>query len=542
MNAQNARTTKRPAPKGKRRFLTRKRILLTLLALFLAGVATVAVAWVAIGIPTPNQLAEAQASIVYYSDGKTEMDRITQMDGNRESVPLSKVPVHVQHALLAAEDRSFYQNSGVSPTGIGRALVAAIKGGPTQGGSTITQQYVKNYFLTQDQTLTRKGKELIISLKIDQQKSKSEILADYLNTIYYGRGAYGIQTASKAYFDKDVSQLTVSEGALLASVIRGPGFYDPSLGAQQKKNAQARVNYVLDGMQAEGWLTPAQRAKAKFPTVISPKAKKTKGGSIGYITADVQQELRSKLRLTDAEVDRGGLRITTTINKQAQDAAVKAVQDNMPTGPGTSTLHAGLAAVEPGNGAVVAMYGGKDYTKVQLNSATAATMQAGSTFKAFGLIAALEQGISTHTTFPGYSPQTFPEFGKGKDGGDPQLRRRAVRQHRPADRHGALGQHRLRPAQHRGRRRQDARGGDRGRRAGRHPRPGGQPLQHLRYGEPARHRHGQRLRDDRGQGHAGHAVPGQEGHQRRRLGELQGRRSRPRSPSTRTWPSTPPRR
>ena len=299
MNAQNARTTKRPAPKGKRRLLTRKRILLTLLALFLAGVATVAVAWVAIGIPTPNQLAEAQASIVYYSDGKTEMDRITQVDGNRESVPLSKVPVHVQHALLAAEDRSFYQNKGVSPTGIGRALVAAVKGGPTQGGSTITQQYVKNYFLTQDQTLTRKGKELIISLKIDQQKSKSEILADYLNTIYYGRGAYGIQTASKAYFDKDVSKLTVSEGALLASVIRGPGFYDPSLGAQQKKNAQARVTYVLDGMQAEGWLTPAQRAKAKFPQVISPKAKKTKGGSIGYITADVQQELR-----TQAQADR----------------------------------------------------------------------------------------------------------------------------------------------------------------------------------------------------------------------------------------------
>ena len=415
MNAQNARTTKRPAPKGKRRLLTRKRILLTLLALFLAGVATVAVAWVAIGIPTPNQLAEAQASIVYYSDGKTEMDRITQVDGNRESVPLSKVPVHVQHALLAAEDRSFYQNKGVSPTGIGRALVAAVKGGPTQGGSTITQQYVKNYFLTQDQTLTRKGKELIISLKIDQQKSKSEILADYLNTIYYGRGAYGIQTASKAYFDKDVSQLTVSEGALLASVIRGPGFYDPSLGAQQKKNAQARVNYVLDGMQAEGWLTPAQRAKATFPTGHLPQGQEDQGpGRSATSPRTCSRSCAAKLRLTDAELDRGGLRITTTINKQAQDAAVKAVQDNMPTGPGTSTLHAGLAAVEPGNGAVVAMYGGKDYTKVQLNSATAATMQAGSTFKPFGLIAALEQGISTHTTFPGYSPQTFPEFGDGQ--------------------------------------------------------------------------------------------------------------------------------
>ena len=422
MNAQNARTgarpSKRPAPRttGWRRFFTRKRVLLTLLGLFLAGVATVAVAWVAIGIPSPNQLAEAQASVIYYADGKTEMDRITQVDGNRESVPLSKVPVHVQHAVLAAEDRSFYQNKGVSPTGIGRAIVAAVKGGPTQGGSTITQQYVKNYFLTQDQTLTRKGKELIISLKIDQQKSKSEILADYLNTIYYGRGAYGIQTASKAYFNKDVSQLTVSEGALLAAVVRGPGYYDPSLGAQQKKNAQARVNYVLDGMQAEGWLTPAQRAKATFPKVVSAKARRHKPGSIGYITADVQQELRTKLKLTQAELDRGGLRITTTIDKSAQDAAVKAVQDNMPTGPGTSTLQAGLAAIKPGDGAVVAMYGGKDYTKIQLNSATGATMQAGSTFKPFGLIAALEQGISTHTTYPGWSPQTFPEFGAGDKG------------------------------------------------------------------------------------------------------------------------------
>ena len=140
MNAKNTRTagrpTRRPAPrpKGWRRFFTRKRILLTLLGLFLAGVAVVAVAWVAIGVPSPNQLAEAQASVIYYADGKTEMDRITQVDGNRESVPLSKVPVHVQHAVLAAEDRSFYQNSGVSPTGIGRAIVAAVKGGPTQGG------------------------------------------------------------------------------------------------------------------------------------------------------------------------------------------------------------------------------------------------------------------------------------------------------------------------------------------------------------------------------------------------------------------------
>ncbi len=130
----------------------------------------------------------------------------------------------------------------------------------------------------------------------------------------------------------------------------------------------------------------------------------------------MQQELRTKLKLTEAELDRGGLRITTTIDKPAQDAAVQAVQDNMPTGPGTSTLQTGLVAIKPGDGAIVAMYGGKDYSKIQLSSATGATMQAGSTFKPFGLIAALEQGISTHTTFPGWSPQRFPEFGAGDKG------------------------------------------------------------------------------------------------------------------------------
>ena len=228
--------------------------------------ATVAVAWVRSAIPSPNQLAEAQASIIYYADGKTEMDRITQVDGNRESVPLSKVPVHVQHAVLAAEDRSFYQNSGVSPTGIGRAIVAAVKGGPTQGGSTITQQYVKNYFLTQDQTLTRKGKELIISLKIDQQKSKSEILADYLNTIYYGRGAYGIQTAVQGLLRQGrLPAHRRARARCWPSVVRGPGYYDPSLGAQQKQNAQARVDYVLDGMVSRGLAHPGPARQGDVP-------------------------------------------------------------------------------------------------------------------------------------------------------------------------------------------------------------------------------------------------------------------------------------
>jgi membrane peptidoglycan carboxypeptidase len=396
--------------KGSRKKRWAKGLGIAALAGFLLAVVAFFVAYSLVDTPKPNDLANAQASIIYYADGKTELDRISEV--NRESVALSKVPKAVQEAHLAAEDRNFYQNSGISPTGIARAVWVGLKGGATQGGSTITQQYVKNYFLTQDQTLSRKGREIIISIKIAKQQSKSTILENYLNTIYYGRGAYGIQTASKAYFNKDVSKLTPSEGAFLASVIRGPSFYDPALGAEQKANAQARWTYVMDGMVSQGWLTPAQRAAAKFPTVLkAPKATGASGPN-GYIVDAVKRELRSKLKLTDADIDKGGYKVVTTIDKRTQAAAVAAVKDRMPTGKGTTTLRVGLTSIKPGDGAVVAMYGGADYQKNQFNTATMATMQAGSTFKIFALLAALSQDkpISTHTKFSGRSPQYFKEF------------------------------------------------------------------------------------------------------------------------------------
>jgi membrane peptidoglycan carboxypeptidase len=387
-------------------------VLLVLLGLFLFGVTGLVVAFAMVSVPPPNALADAQASIIYYAGGRTEMARISEV--NRESVPLSQVPPHVQHALLAAEDRSFETNNGVSPSGIARSLMVALKGGPTQGGSTITQQYVKNYFLTQDRTISRKAKEFIISIKIDQQEDKDTILINYLNTIYYGRGAYGIQTASKAYFGHDASKLTVAEGALLASVIRGPSYYDPGLGATERANVTQRMKYVLDGMVSQGWLTPAERAKASaFPRTIT-RAKIVKTGPVGYIKNEVKRELISKLELSQDEIDRGGLRIVTTINKKAQESAVRAVNENMPSSSLKQTdakaLHVGLTAIRPNDGAIVAMYGGKDFGVVQYNSSTDAILQAGSTFKAFGMLAAGQKDISTKTTFKGYSPQYFPEF------------------------------------------------------------------------------------------------------------------------------------
>jgi len=379
-----------------------------LVGLFVLGCIGLGVAYATINVPSPNQLADAQASIVYYDDGKTEMARISEV--NRQSVPLQQVPDHVQKALLAAEDRSFYSNSGVSPTGIARAVWQALRGGSRQGGSTITQQYVKNYFLSSDQTLTRKFKEMVISVKIDQQQSKDQILENYLNTIYYGRGAYGIETAARAYFAKDVGQLTVSEAAVLASVIRGPSLYDPGLGAKQVQNVTSRMGYVLDGMVSEGWLAPEERAKATLPRFAPPQPSKALTGPSGYVVDSVRKELKSRLKLTDADIDRGGLRIRTTIQKKAQDGAVQAMDNNLPKDDTAKDLYAGLVAVRPGDGAVVAMYGGKDYQARQFSSATDAVMQAGSTFKPFCLIAGLQQGISTRTMFDGNSPIKFPQF------------------------------------------------------------------------------------------------------------------------------------
>jgi membrane peptidoglycan carboxypeptidase len=381
-----------------------------ILALFLLGVAAVGIAYARIQPPTPNELATAQASIVYYSDGKTEMARLSDAEGNRESVPLSKVPDHMQKAMLAAEDQNFYQNNGISPTGIARAVFVAIKGGQaTQGGSTITQQYVKNYFLTADRTLSRKAREILLAVKIDQQQTKDQILENYLNTIYYGRGAYGIQTASKAYFNKDVSKLTPAESAFLAAVIRGPSLYDPALGDKQAANAKERSGYILDAMVKKGWLTQAERAAATFPKFY-PYRPRTQSGPTGYLTQMVKIEVVNTYKIPQADIDRGGLRIVSTVDRAKQADMVKAVKEERPKG--TPSVHVGMASIKPGDGAIVALYGGEDYMKRQQNSATQDKMQAGSTFKIFTLIAALQSGdFSLNSRLSGASPQYFKEFG-----------------------------------------------------------------------------------------------------------------------------------
>ena len=222
-------------------------------------------------IPDVNDVSRSETSIMYFADGKTELARVSAV--NREWIGLDEIPEHIRNAMLSAEDRGFYQNPGISPTGLGRAVWSAVRGEATQGGSTITQQYVKNSRLNAERTFSRKLSEIVISLKIERELSKDQILENYLNTIYYGRGTFGINTAAKAYFNKDVRDLTVGEAALLASVVNGPSLFDPSIGPQNLARAKGRVAYVLDGMVENGWLSADQRARTAFPTVIKPGAR-----------------------------------------------------------------------------------------------------------------------------------------------------------------------------------------------------------------------------------------------------------------------------
>jgi membrane peptidoglycan carboxypeptidase len=234
-------------------------VLLTVLGLVLLGATAFVVGYLTTDIPDPNKDFTAQTTFVYYADGRTEIGSFASQ--NRTSIPLSDVPKHVQQAVIAAEDRSFYTNKGIDPKGILRALFSNATGNSTQGASTITQQYVKVFYLSQERTLTRKVKEAFVSLKLQREQSKNEILQGYLNTIYFGRGAYGVQAASRAYFDKDAKQLTVPEGAVLASVLNSPTALDPATGADARARLLGRYQYVLSGMADQGDITAAQAAR-----------------------------------------------------------------------------------------------------------------------------------------------------------------------------------------------------------------------------------------------------------------------------------------
>jgi membrane peptidoglycan carboxypeptidase len=374
---------------------------------FIAGTTLFAFAYFTVSIPDANAFVNSQSTIIQYSNGE-EIGRVGSE--NRQIVPLAKIPMNVRNAVLAAEDRSFYSNRAFSVTGIARAVINNLRGGSLQGGSTITQQYAKTAFLTPERTIQRKIKELVIAIKLENQLSKDQIFESYLNTIYFGRGSYGVQTASQQYFNRNVDQLTNSQAIVISCILRSPGFYDPSYSKENEERLTARFDYVLKGMIDAKTLTPEDAAKIKFPTIAPRVTSGSLSGPKGHIIEAVSKELKA-LGFTEEQLQVGGLIIKTTIDQRAQTAAVDAINKLTPTKV-PENLHIALAAIRPGTGEIVAMYGGADYLKRQLNDATQAIALAGSTFKPFALIAALEAGIPLTSMWNGDSPQTFDDIGK----------------------------------------------------------------------------------------------------------------------------------
>ncbi|OBJ34688.1 transglycosylase domain-containing protein, partial [Mycolicibacter heraklionensis] len=376
----------------RRKWLWARRGLYAAAATLLAvPVVTFGMAYRTVEVPEPGDIHTTQVSTILASDG-TELAKIVPPDGNRIDIKLDRVPVHVRDAVLAAEDRDFYTNSGFSVSGLFRAVKNNLTGGDTQGGSTITQQYVKNALVGSERAgmggLVRKGKELVIATKMSEAWSKDEVLEAYLNIIYFGRTTYGINAAARAYFDKKVEDLTVSEGALLAAVIQRPSALDPAI---NRDRAVDRWNWVLDGMVQTGALTLSERAKQFFPTTIPPDQARNAdqaSGPSGLIQRQVTEELLDMFHIDEQTLNMEGLRITTTIDMKAQRAVEKAVRATM-AGQKPS-MRTAVVSIDPRNGAVRAYYGGDEVGGFDFAQAG---LQTGSSFKVFALVAALKQGI-----------------------------------------------------------------------------------------------------------------------------------------------------
>lgn len=392
------------------------------LVMVLVGVGSFLYLYRTIDIPEPNPEFLTETSFVYYADGETELGSFaTQL---RERVTLDEIADDLKNAVVAAENRSFYSDVGIDPRGILRAAFSNASGNSQQGASTITQQYVKILYLTQERSYTRKIKEAILSLKVQRQQSKDEVLQGYLNTIYFGRGAYGAEAAANVYFGVSADDLDLRQSAVLASVLNNPSGLDPENGRAEKAQLRERYAYVLDSMAEVGDISAerAEKAQRRLPEFPEIEAESSYGGQKGHMLTMVKDSLLDLRKkdgelFTEEEVDGGGLRVTTTFTQQAMDAAEQGVIEARPEGFGDKELHVGVASVEPGTGAVRGFYGGQDYLDSQINWAVAGG-QAGSTFKAFALAAAIDQGFSLRDTFDGNSPYVLPDGNEVENQGD----------------------------------------------------------------------------------------------------------------------------
>ncbi|MEU9122663.1 transglycosylase domain-containing protein [Streptomyces sp. NPDC048506] len=393
---------------GWRRVLPTWRTMLgTVLLFLLLLIGALIAGYLLVDIPPANSAAKAQTNVYFYADG-SELARDGEV--NRQNVRLAQVPKHVQQAVLAAEDRDFYAESAVDPVAMLRAAWNTATGKGKQSGSTITQQYVKNYYLGQEQTLTRKAKEFFIAIKLDHEVSKDNILLGYLNSSYYGRNAYGIQAAAQAYYGRDSERLTVAQGAYLATLLNAPSAYDLAAHPDNRPRVLARWNYVLDGMVEQQWLSPADRAAMRFPMPKPAKTSPGLSGQRGYLVEAVKDYLRDQKILDEDTLRTGGYRITTTISKRRQNAFVKAVGTRLmdrldDSRPVDRNVRAGGASIDPKNGRVVALYGGIDFAQQYVNGATRSDYQVGSTFKPL-VFASAVQNHSTTQDGTAITPET----------------------------------------------------------------------------------------------------------------------------------------
>ncbi|MEU1689942.1 transglycosylase domain-containing protein [Micromonospora sp. NPDC005707] len=437
-----------PTPGRKRR----RHRLLVFLAVFalLAGTGLVAGGYYFDSVPTPTDLKLPESTTVYYADGRTPMAKLGAE--NRTIVPYDQMNDSAKQAIVAAEDRTFWTNKGVDFKGVLRAAWANVTGGQRQGASTLTQQYARVAADLRGVTYSRKLREAVVAWKLDDTYSKEEILGFYLNTVPFGRGAYGIEAAAQTFFGKTVrrdappqQQLTQAEAMVLCAMVKQPEAdpadpegspgYDPRRNALAKQNSIDRWNYIRDGMVKLGYLTSEQAANLAYPDSVRPVDPNAGRSGLDRPTGLVVNHVLSELRGTepfrgksDEVIRDGGYKIVTTIDKRVQDAAEAAADIRRDTAPEAvrgqpKNWQAALVAVEPGTGRVLGYYGGNSgsgadyagwYRDENGQARGFGQHPPGSSFKVYDLAAAVENDISVKQRFDSPDTKEFPESGRTK--------------------------------------------------------------------------------------------------------------------------------